>query len=51
MDYLTSDTINYYINRKNAKCPIHKAGICGGLGKYGVYVKCDYGHFMKPDEI
>ncbi len=50
--YLTVDLINWYINSRNVKCPKRDGGeLNGELGKYGPYVKCDCGHFLKPDEI
>lgn len=50
--YLTVDLINWYINSRNVKCPKRDGGeLNGELGKYGPYVRCDCGHFLKPDEI
>lgn len=49
--YLTPEVTNWYINREHVTCPIHHCGIQAGLGKYGIYVRCDQGHFLKPDEI
>lgn len=51
MEYLTPDFANWYISKNSVKCPIHKDSIRAGLGKYGVYIRCERGHFMKPDEI
>lgn len=50
--YLTVDLMNWYINSHNVKCPKKDGGgLRGGLGKYGPYVRCNCGHFLKPDEI
>lgn len=50
--YLTVDIMNWYINSHNVKCPKRDGGeLSGGLGKYGPYVRCNCGHFLKPDEI
>lgn len=50
--YLTVDLMNWYINSHNVKCPKNDGGeLKGGLGKYGPYVRCNCGHFLKPDEI
>ena len=49
--YLTPEVTNWYINREHVTCPIHHCAITAGLGKYGIYVRCDQGHFLKPDEI
>ncbi len=51
MAYLTPEVTNWYITRENVSCPIHHCGIHAALGKYGIYVKCDNGHYLKPDEI
>ena len=50
--YLTIDLMNWYINSHNVKCPKRDGGeLNGGLGKYGPYIRCNCGHFLKPDEI
>lgn len=50
--YLTVDLMNWYINSHNIRCPKKDGGeLKGGLGKYGPYVRCSCGHFLKPDEI
>ncbi len=50
--YLTVDLLNWYINSHNVRCPKRDGGeLNGGLGKYGPYVRCNCGHFLKPDEI
>lgn len=51
IEYINSDFINWYINTKEIKCPIHNCNVQAGLGKYGVYVKCDTNHFLKLEEI
>ena len=34
------------------KCPKRDGGeLKGGLGKYGPYIRCNCGHFLKLDEI
>ena len=44
--------MNWYISSHNVKCPKRDGGeLKGGLGKYGPYVRCNCGHFLKPDEI
>ncbi len=50
--YLTVNQINCYINSHNIKCPKKDGGeLKGGLSRYGLYVRCSCGHFLKPDEI
>lgn len=51
MEYLTPDQVNRYIAYYKRLCPIHGCPISSGLSKYGVYVRCEQGHFMNPDEI
>lgn len=51
LDYLKPDFTNWYISKNHIRCPIHKCGLCAGVGKYGIFVKCDQGHYLKPDEI
>ena len=49
--YLTPEIVNRYISENKVSCPVHHCGIKAGLSKYGVYVRCTQGHFLKPDEI
>ena len=50
--YLTVDLMNWYITAHNVRCPKNDGGeLKGGLGKYGPYIRCSCGHFLKPDEI
>ena len=51
VEYLTPDEVNNYIVKYHRLCPIHHCPITSGLSKDGVYVRCEQGHFMKPDEI
>lgn len=51
IEYLTPEITNWYITKEHVTCPIHHCGIQAGVGKYGIYVRCDAGHFLKPDEI
>ncbi len=52
MKFLPADLINWYISSKNVMCPKKDGGeLKGGVGKYGPYVRCNCGHFLKPDEI
>ena len=39
------------VNDKHLKCKRDGGELKGGLGKYGPYVRCNCGHFLKPDEI
>lgn len=48
---LKPDDINHYMLIKHVKCPIHKCDMTAKVGKYGLYIKCDAGHNMKPEEI
>lgn len=51
IEYLTVDMVNEYIDSEKAACPVHHCNIKARLGRHVVYVKCDEGHTMKPDEI
>lgn len=51
LEYLTPDFTNWYISKNYIRCPRCNSGLRAGLGSYGIYVKCDNGHFIKPDEI
>lgn len=48
---LTKEVANWYITHDNVKCPIHHCDIQARVGQYGLYIKCDMGHYLKPDEI
>ncbi len=49
--FLTPETTNAYIDRYGITCPIHHADIYAKVGQYGIYVRCECGHYLKPDEI
>lgn len=49
--YLLPEVVNAYIDIKHVTCPRHHCGITARVGEYGIYVKCDQGHYLKPDEI
>ena len=49
--YLTPEVTNWYIDREQVMCPIHHCGIHAALGKYGIYIRCEQGHYLKADEI
>lgn len=49
--YLNPTTVNTYIHIHNVKCKVHHCGLHAAVGKYGIYVRCEAGHFMKVHEI
>ena len=49
--YLNPATVNTYIHIHNVKCKVHHCGLHAAVGKYGIYVRCEAGHFMKAHEI
>lgn len=49
--YLTPEVTNWYITREQVRCPIHHCEIYAALGPYGIYIQCEHGHYLKPDEI
>lgn len=48
---LSPDDINHYMLINHVKCPQHKCGMTAKVGPYGLYIKCDAGHYVKPEEI
>ena len=50
-EYLTPELVNSYIDKHHIKCPEHRCNIEAKLNQYGVCIKCDEGHNLKPDEI
>lgn len=51
VEYLTKDFVQQYIRHERVKCPQHHCSITAQFGKQGVYIRCQEGHYMKPDEI
>lgn len=51
VSYIDPATVNAYIHIHNVKCKIHHRGLHAAVGKYGIYVRCEAGHFMKVHEI
>ena len=49
--YINPSTVNAYIHIHNVKCKVHHCSLKAGLGKYGIYVRCEAGHFMKVHEM
>ena len=48
---LSRELANWYIDSERVTCPIHHCDIHAVLNQYGIYIRCDHGHYMKPDEI
>ena len=51
VSYIEPATVNAYIHIHNVKCKVHHCGLHAAVGKYGIYVRCEAGHFMKVHEI
>lgn len=49
--YLGKELMNWYIIVRNVCCPKDGGCIEGAVGRYGPYIRCDRGHFLKPWEI
>lgn len=49
--YLTPEITNWYIKKEGITCPYHHCGIHASVGQYGIYVKCEQGHYLKANEI
>lgn len=50
-DLLSVHTMNNYLDKVNAKCSVCGKDIYSGVGKFGIYVKCNNGHFTKLSEL
>ncbi len=50
-DFLSYHTLNKYLDKINAKCSVCGKNIYAGVSQYGLYVKCNNGHFTKLTDI
>ena len=50
-ELISPEEINRYIYQNNVRCPEHKCYIEAKIGKYGLYIKCDCGHSLQPENI
>ena len=50
-ELLSPEEINSYIYQNGVKCPEHNCDIEARIGQYGLYIKCDCGHTLKPENI
>lgn len=50
-ELLSPDEINHYINLYDINCPNCGGKLNASIGKYGIYVKCEEGHFPKIETI
>ena len=50
-EVLTKELVNHYISINNVTCPQDRGEIRAGLGQYGIYIRCECGHYLKPDQI
>lgn len=48
---LSPEDINHYMMVNHVKCPQHHCDMEAKIGKYGLYIRCDAGHYLKPEEI
>ncbi|SES65682.1 AAA domain-containing protein [Pseudobutyrivibrio sp. C4] len=48
---LQKDEVEAYINHYGITCPEHRTNIYPGVSQYGLYIRCECGHYLKPDEI
>ena len=51
MAYLTPELTNWHINTEHVRCPIHGCDLMAKVRPYGIYIRCDRGHYLKIDEI
>lgn len=49
--YLEKEMMNWYISSKNIRCPKDGGNLTGIIGRYGPCIRCDRGHFLKPEDI
>ena len=50
-DFIPVHTLNKYLDEVNAKCSVCGKDLYAGVGQYGIYVKCNNGHFTKLTEL
>ena len=50
-ELLSPDDVNSYIYKNGVKCKEHHTDIEARVGRYGLYIKCDCGHYIKPENI
>ena len=48
---LTPDDINHYMLIIHIKCKQCCAEMTANVGPYGLYIRCDNGHYTKPEAI
>ncbi|MGN1191428.1 MAG: AAA domain-containing protein [Dorea sp.] len=48
---LSPDDVNHYMRINHVRCPQHKCEMVAGVGKFGLYIRCNAGHYVKPEEI
>ena len=52
---LTKELVNHYICVSQIKCPqcarSLRSGLTARVSRYGLYITCDRGHTVKPDQI
>ena len=46
-----TDVTNDVIDMNNITCPEHHCYIHASLGRYGLYIRCDCGHYVRLDQI
>ena len=51
MHLLSPDDINHYMLLNHIRCSQHKCEMTAKVGPYGLYIKCDAGHYVKLEEI
>lgn len=50
-DLLSVHTMNKFLDKNNAKCSVCGKDIYAGVGQFGIYVRCNNGHFTKLSEL
>ena len=49
-DMLSKYSLNKYLDKINAKCDTCGRDLCAAVSQYGLYIKCNNGHFTKVSE-
>lgn len=50
-EVISPGDVEHYISKYHVRCPEHKCEITVKLSSYGIYLRCDRGHNLKPEQI
>lgn len=49
--FIKVQQIQLYIDMEHVRCPKDKCELTARLGSYGLYIQCEAGHTLKPEEL